>query len=43
MEWFEIPVPKESRDSRLTVAVDSVIVWVRGPWKMEVPVTPGFK
>lgn len=40
MKWFEIPVPKG--DKSVEVTIQQVYVQVKGPWKMDLPVTSGF-
>lgn len=40
MKWFEIPYPQGSKS--VSIAVQQIYVQVDGPWKINIPVKPGF-
>lgn len=40
MKWFEVPYPQGNKS--VSITVNQVYVQVEGPWKLDLPVVPGF-
>ncbi|MDR3602927.1 MAG: hypothetical protein P4L49_21030 [Desulfosporosinus sp.] len=40
MEWLQVPYPTGGKDMKITV--EKINILVNGPWKIEIPVIPGF-